>query len=137
MERYFDLNGREKCITAVISAGDHSFRISRVVIAVRVLYSNHIKEMGDLLQRLSKLDAKDADSEEAQRLSAEAEEFAKRKLDLYSKIISLLLEKNGYEYDREWWEENTDELDMRTFIEKCLTKDAPADGSKKKETPER
>ena len=137
MERYFDLNGREKCITAVISVGDHSFRISRVVIAVRVLYSNHIKEMGDLLQRLSKLDAKDADSEEAQRLSAEAEEFAKRKLDLYSKIISLLLEKNGYAYDREWWEENTDELDMRTFIEKCLTKDAPADGSKKKETPER
>ena len=77
------------------------------------------------------------DSEEAQRLSAEAEEFAKRKLDLYSKIIRLLLEKNGYEYDQEWWEENTDELDMRTFIEKCLTKDAQADGSKKKETPER
>ena len=135
MERYFDLNGREKCITAIITIGGQTFRISRVVIAVRVLYSNHIKEMGELLQRLSKLDVENADSEEARRLSAEAEEFAKRKIDLYDRIIRLLLEKNGYEYDQAWWRENTDELDMRTFIEKCLTKDAPDRGDKKKENP--
>lgn len=137
MERYYDLNGREKCITAVITIGKETFRISRVVIAARVLYSNHIKEMGELLQRLSRLESKNADTEEARRLTAEAEEFAKRKLELYGKIIRLLLEKNGYTYDAEWWKENTDELDMRSFIEKCLMKDAPADGNKKKETTAR
>ena len=137
MERYYDLNGREKCVTAVITIGKETFRISRVVIATRVLYSNHIKEMGELLQRLSRLESKNADTEEARRLTAEAEEFAKRKLELYGKIIRLLLEKNGYTYDAEWWKENTDELDMRSFIEKCLMKDAPADGNKKKETTAR
>ncbi len=137
MERYYDLNGREKCITAVITIGEETFRISRVVIAARVLYSNHIKEMGDLLQRLSKLETRDADTEEARRLTAEADEFARRKLELYGKIIRLLLEKNGYTYDAEWWKENTDELDMRSFIEKCLMKDTPADGNKKKETAAR
>lgn len=137
MERYYDLNGREKCITAVITIGEETFRISRVVIAARVLYSNHIKEMGDLLQRLSKLETRDADTEEARRLTAEAEEFARRKLELYGKIIRLILEKNGYTYDAEWWKENTDELDMRSFIEKCLMKDAAADGNKKKGTAAR
>ena len=67
MERYYDLNGREKCVTAVITIGKETFRISRVVIATRVLYSNHIKEMGELLQRLSRLESKNADTEEARR----------------------------------------------------------------------
>ena len=137
MERYYDLSGREKCVTAVIAVGDQTFRISRVVIAARVLYSNHIKEMGDLLQKLSGLSEKDSGSEKAKRLSEEADAFAARKLDTYSSIIRLLLEKNGYSYDRIWWEENTDEMDMRTFIESCLMKDSPAGGDKKKETPAR
>ena len=134
MERYFDISGREKCITAVLEIGGQTFRISRVVIAARVLYSNHIKEMGELLKRLSAAEDKSG-SKDTKKLSEEAEEFARNRLSLYERIIRLLLEKNGYSYDRAWWEENTDELDMRTFIEKCLMKDAPADGNKKKEKP--
>ena len=127
-ERYYDLNGREGCITAIITISDRTFRISRVVIAVRTLYSNHIIEMGDMLKKLSEAD--EDDRETALRLSAEAEEFARKKAGLYEHIITLLLEKNGYEYDKAWWDENTDEADRRLFIERCLMKDS--DGNEKK-----
>lgn len=131
-ERYFDLNGREKCVTAIITVSDREFRISRVVIAARVLYSNHIRKMGELLRRVARL-GDDEDSAEAKALAAEAENFASEKLDAYARIIRLILEKNGYEYSREWWEENTDEMDMRAFIEKCLMKDSPEADKKKEE----
>lgn len=131
-ERYFDLNGRENCVTAIITVSDREFRISRVVIAARVLYSNHIRKMGELLRRVARL-GDDEDSAEAKALAKEAENFASEKLDAYARIIRLILEKNGYEYSREWWEENTDEMDMRAFIEKCLMKDSPEADKKKEE----
>ena len=137
MDRYYDLNGREKCVTAIITISDKTFRISRVVIAVRTLYSNHISEMGKLLERLAAYDKeKDPDGKEEKRITEEAEAFSKEKMALYERCIRLLLEKNGYTYDAAWWDENTDEVDRRSFIEKCLMKDRnTAAGEKKKENP--
>lgn len=131
MEKYYDLNGREKCVTAVITIGNETFSISRVVIAVRTMYSNHIKEMGDLLERLAAMKTTDPESDEAKAFAKTVQEFGIKKLELYERLIRLLLEKNGYSYDKAWWDENTDETDRRTFIEKCLMKDTDEKAKKK------
>ena len=104
------------------------------IIAVRAMYSNHITEMGAMLKKLSALD--DMDQEQARKLGEEAEDFARRKAALYERLIALLLEKNGYSFDKAWWDENTDEIDRRTFIEKCLLKDSGSKQGKKKGKPE-
>ena len=49
MDRIFDLNDRQKCVTAVLKISDKEFRISRVVTGVRVIYSNMLTEMGEQL----------------------------------------------------------------------------------------
>lgn len=124
---YYDLNGRENCNTAVITIADRQFRIDRVVIGARVTYSNHLKRMGMLLEEVGSSD--ENDDESMRKLLGKAEAFQEEKMDVYAKVLRLILNKNGYEYDAAWWEENTDEIDQRTFIEKCMMKD----NAKKKE----
>lgn len=126
---YYDLNGRENCNTAVISIADRQFRIDRVVIGARVIYSNHLKRMGMLLEEVGS--SNENDEEAMRKLIDKAEAFQQEKMDVYAKVLRLILSKNGYEYDAAWWEENTDEIDQRTFIEKCMMKD---NAKKKEET---
>ena len=45
MDRIFDLNDRQKCVTAVLKISDKEFRISRVVTGVRVIYSNMLTDI--------------------------------------------------------------------------------------------
>lgn len=130
MDRVYDLNNRQKSVTAVIRVSDKEFRISRVVTGVRVLYSNLLTEMGERLKEIGAVDSAKASEEELQRLLKSTERFAKEKSDKLDECMELLLTRNGYEYDRQWWERNADEYDIRCFIEACLSKDA--DGSKKK-----
>ena len=113
MEAIYDLNERKGCATAVIRVSDKEFRISRVVTGVRVLYSNMLTEMGAMLREVGSMDPK---------------------LSAMDRCMELLLTRNGYGYDRSWWEDYTDEYDMRSFIEACLSKDAK--GSKKKSAGE-
>ena len=122
MDKYIDLNGREKSITAKIKLSDTTFTIDRVVIAVRVLYSNHLKKMGELFKKVGKLDEKDLKA--LNTLNKAIEDFNEEKEVVYDKILKLLLEKNGYSYDKAWWQENTEEIDIRNFIEECLNKDS-------------
>lgn len=130
MDRIYDLNDRQKCVTAVLKVSDKEFRISRVVTGVRVLYSNMLSEMGEQLKSVGDLETGTATEEEIKIAIAKAEEYSKkRKADLDS-CMDLLLIKNGYEYDRSWWQDNTDEYDVRSFVEACLSKDS--NGSKKK-----
>ena len=128
-ERYYDLNSRENCTAAVIKIADKEFKIDRVVIGARLLYSNHLKRMGKLLKETGDLEEKDEEALKA--LVQKAEDFQIEKMETYDKILALLLSKNGYSYDKAWWEENTDEIDQRTFIERCMMKDSDTD--KKKE----
>lgn len=123
-ERLFDLNDRQKCVTAVIRVSDKEFRISRVVTGVRVLYSNMLTEMGEQLKAVGNIDSKKATQEEIQAALEKADGFErKRKADI-DRCLELILTKNGHEYDRQWWQDNTDEYDVRCFIEACLSKDA-------------
>lgn len=129
MERYFDLNGRENSITAKIKVADKEFKINRVVIAVRVLYSNHLIKMGELFKETGQLDEKNIN--ELDSLNEKINEFNEDKIQTYEKILTLLLEKNGYRYEKQWWNENTDELDIRSFIDSCLSKDVVNNNKKK------
>ena len=130
MDRIFDLNDRQKCVTAVLKISDKEFRISRVVTGVRVIYSNMLTEMGEQLKAVGSLDTKTASKEEIQAAIDKADAFKEKRTADQDRCLELLLVKNGYEFDRTWWEENADEYDVRCFIEACLSKDAS--GSKKK-----
>jgi len=129
MDKYIDLNGREKSITAKIKLSDTTFIIDRVVIAVRVLYSNHLIKMGELFKKVGEI--KEDDQKALKEINISIEEFNEEKEKVYDKILKLLLEKNGYEFNKTWWNENTDELDIRNFIEECLNKDTNTRSKKK------
>lgn len=129
-ERLYDLNDRQKCVTAVIRVSDKEYRISRVVTGVRVLYSNMLTEMGEHLKGVGDLDPEKATREEVQAAIDSADRFEKKRKEDLDRCMDLLLTKNGHVYDRQWWGDNADEYDIRSFIEACLSKDAS--GSKKK-----
>lgn len=134
MEAIYDLNERKGCATAVIRVSDKEFRISRVVTGVRVLYSNMLTDMGAMLREVGSLDPKAATEDELKEALSKADAFKERRLSAMDLCMELLLTRNGYGYDRSWWEDYTDEYDMRSFIEVCLSKDAK--GSKKKSAGE-
>lgn len=124
-ERLYDLNGRENCVTATIKVSDKTFRISRVVTGVRLMYANHLKRMGELLREVSSIDVSTPEGiTDAAQHEAAVDQFMLEKKQTYDDILTLLLTKNGFEYDKAWWEVNTDEYDTRSFIEACLSKDA-------------
>jgi len=141
--RRVNLNEKVRTILE-IEISDRTFRISRVVTGVRQLYAGILTDAGTYMQRVGELQGKldelgDAkDSEEFIRierqlevLTEEVNEFAERKQAELMRCVELLMSKNGYEYDRDWWTENTDETDIKAFIVECLNKDVPS-GSKKK-----
>lgn len=129
-EKFYDLNGRENCVTARIKIGDKEFKISRVVTGARVLYAGYLNEVSQLLKE-SEAANKDRDKAKLNEVIEKVNAFADRKKELFDEVLTLLLEKNGYEYDKDWWLKNTDEMDVNAFIEKAMTKDAT--NSKKKE----
>lgn len=130
MQKYYDLNGREKSVKALVKISDKSFEIDRVVIAARVLYSNLLCKMGNYLKEASQCN--DKTPEEIEVLTKKIETFQQEKMETYNEVIRLLLEKNGYLFDLIWWEKNTDELDIRAFIETCMIKDSENKNLKKK-----
>jgi len=69
--------------------------------------------------------------EEIEAFAVRVDEFHRNKLERLLRILELLLTKNGYEFDREWWIENGDELDYKEFIEAVLLRENT--GLKKKD----
>jgi len=142
MERLIDLNGLPRA-SVTIEIGGKSFQISRVVTGVRQLYGRFLTEAGAMMENVADLNEKiqagkispeglrEADAEIEQR-TAEVERFAAEKLDVLLRCIELLLVKNGYEFDREWWIENGDEMDYQSLIVEALGKDSTP-GQKKTE----
>ena len=141
------VNLNEKVRTVLdLEVADRTFRIVRVVTGVRQLYGELLSDSGRYLGRVAELQAafeevqsageeeQEKLAEQMEKLTREVDEFSVRKMDLIMRCLELLLEKNGYEFSREWWIDNTDEQDMRAFIIEALNKDvAPGAGSKKKE----
>ena len=59
------------------------------------------------------------------------ESFAKEKAERIQNMLSIILDKNGYEFDQEWWEDNARYQDMEAFIFQALKKDEDAAPKKK------
>lgn len=49
--------------------------------------------------------------------------------DMLYEIIQVILEANGHEFDKDWWERHTDAEDQLDFVRICIE---CADGDKKK-----
>ena len=141
-----DLNQKKESVT--LTLGEKKFTIRRVVTGVLQLYGDFARDQGEKLEqigqlqaeqeRLEKIAPEDVTPEElqeldkaSQKLVDEVEEFSKAKIDRLLRMIQLLLEKNGYEYDRQWWIDNGDPSDYQSFIVACINKDVPAGGVKK------
>lgn len=129
-EKLFDLNSRREATVAVVTLGDKTFRIARVVIAARVMYSNYLSTLASLLH----------DAQELNKGAMSAEELEEKYRDKVSnacstlqEIVALILKSNGYEYDAAWWDNNSDIEDLRNFIDSCMSKDNREVKDKKKE----
>ena len=136
MSNVVDLNKAKGRKLVEFSLDGKIFRILRVVTGVRQMYADYIHRQGELMEKADTLDKIEGETDEdyavrVEPITREIEAFAAEKNDLYYRMLELILTKNGHTFDRQWWEENTDEFDQQQFVQICLTKDAP---SQKKKT---
>lgn len=144
-ETFVSLNNAARPVVT-IEVGDRRFTIRRVVTGVRQLWGAFVAEYMSYIERVHEYDREveklktsgQADAlDEIRRLTEEIEiavdGFAARKIDAQLRIIELLLTKNGYEFERQWWIENAEEGDYKDFITTAIEKDMP---SVKKKTVE-
>ena len=114
------------------------FEIKRLVLKAKQLYGEYLVMSGEYLNGINEaqkaMESKDV--EEMKRINAklekDVEEYAYKKADFIEKLLEVILTKNGYTYDREWWEENTDYQIMEQFIFTALKKDDPEKVDNKK-----
>jgi hypothetical protein len=141
--KHVDLNVKPRS-TVEIEIGDKTYKISRVVNGVRIRWIALLEEWIEYLEKSERLiglqqeaekEEKKEATEQIRTLTVEIEEWNKQKIERTLECIRLLLEKNGYEFDRQWWLDNCDDMDYRYFIEEAMKKDAPAGGQKKTESP--
>lgn len=126
-ERVVNLDNNPRPAVTVQISGK-SFTIRRIVTGVRQLWKIFVKETIELLEILDKVrpvtEANDQKieqkTEEMTQLAVRIDEFHESKLERLLRILELLLIKNGYDFDREWWIENGSELDYKEFIEAVL-----------------
>lgn len=131
-----DLDGKDKP-TLEVSLSGKEFKIKRVVSGVYQRYGDFAKESGKALKLVSDLQGKfdegvEGLDEEVIKMTTLTEEIAEMRETMERESITLILEKNGYEMDWEWWMENTDTYDRQAFIVECLNKDHKTGGSGKK-----
>lgn len=137
IESLVNLNVSERPVVT-IDVGDRRFSIRRVVTGVRQLWSAFVAEYMAYIERVQEYDRttrmlrerdKPGAAEEIGKLTDEitaaVDGFAERKIDSQLRIIELLLVKNGYEFDRQWWIENAEESDYKDFIIAAIEKDSP------------
>lgn len=144
-ERTVNLSDKPRAVVT-LQLGGRSFRISRVVTGVRRLYGEFLRETGELLQKAADIArrqeaaagtfADGAATADLVAVSEEIEEAARRRHGDLLRMIELILTRNGYEFDPQWWDENADQADLVAFIVESLNKDAPP-GQKKTEGLER
>jgi hypothetical protein len=114
------------------------FEIKRLVLKAKQLYGEYLVMSGEYLNGINEaqkaMESKDV--EEMKRINAklekDIEDYAYKKADFIEKLLEVILTKNGYTYDREWWEENTDYQIMEKFIFTALKKDDPEKVDNKK-----
>ena len=141
-ERIVDLDNSSRVAVTLQLAGK-SFTIRRIVTGAHRLWLAFVQETVTNLERIDAYQEAVAkmpsDLEEIQKqteeITREIDAFAESKLERLLGIIELLLTKNGYAFDREWWIDNAGEEDYREFITQVMLKDQEP-GTKKNEIAE-
>jgi len=121
-----------------IKLGDKSFKIARITLQIRKIYGEYLIRCGEYMTKLNEVNV-NADTATQSELQAcnviltdLTEKYAIDKAAFIDKMLKLILEKNGYEYSQEWWEENSDYSMMEQFIVKAISKDDTSTTTKKK-----
>jgi hypothetical protein len=119
-----------------LSLSGQSWTIRRVVLATYQLYQLIITSatgaqdrFSELRERLTSGAADDTDiAAMQQQIADEGEE----RQELTYRCIESILTANGYEFDREWWDANSDRHEQHGFIAAALNKDMQGVGTSKK-----
>lgn len=133
-ERFVNLDNNSRTAVILQLAGK-SFTIRRIVTGAHRLWLAFVQETVTNLERVDAYQKAVAempsDLEEIQKqteeITREIDAFAESKLERLLGIIELLLTKNGYAFDREWWIDNAGEEDYREFITQVMLKDQEPD----------
>lgn len=119
-----------------LSISGATYRVRRVVNAVRRIYGQYLERAGKEIENLGalqrRLDDGKATQEDVAAATDRVTEVVLEREEAVMQCIQLILEKNGYEYDRDWWDENTDQYDRQHFVVSALNKDVKPGGGKKK-----
>lgn len=119
--------------------GDKQFKISRLTLQISKLYGEYCILCGEYAKKVNATKLLAEGSEDlggleklSEEMQALVEGFAIEKAEYITKMLSLILEKNGYKYNAKWWEENARYQDMEQFIFYALKKDEDDIAPKKK-----
>src|SRR5512133_2354120 len=120
-----NLDDRNKSVDIVMSG--KTFTISRLTLQLTKLYGEYMIFCGEYAKKMAKISA-DAhkDGSNLEEIAVEQgliiEEYAHKKAELIQQMLRIILEKNGYEFDMDWWENNSRYQDMEMFIFTALKK---------------
>jgi len=139
-ERTINLDNSPRIAVTLQLAGE-SFTIRRIVTGAQQLWSVFVRESAEYLEKIDvyqkaisgKISAKEIE-QRTEEITREVDVFAESKLDRLFGILELLLVKNGYSFERQWWIDNAGEEDYREFIISAMLKDQ--EGIKKNEADE-
>jgi hypothetical protein len=114
-----------------IKLGGKSFIISRLTMRITELYGEYLIFCGEYAKQVNatKLLSDDSsiDLPGLEKLDADmqklVEDFSIGKAERIEEMLKTILEKNGHEFDLEWWHENARYQDMEQFIFQALKKD--------------
>jgi hypothetical protein len=122
-----------------ITVGGKMFKISRITIRGKNLYTQY-RELCEIARikignQKTELDGMTLEEFKVcqERIKENAEELAEDIIDHSFEIIKIILEGNGYEYSREWWEDNVSYENLGAFISSAILKDEEERVSQKKE----
>lgn len=135
MHKIVNLDDERNSITLVVEGKE--FIISRIVLKARQIYGEYLKLSGEYLQLVGKAnDLEGKTAEELEKINAELEkaieDYAIRKAEYLDELLEIILVKNGYDFDLEWWHDNTDYGAIESFVYAALKKDEDGKASKKK-----
>jgi hypothetical protein len=123
-----------------LSLSGQSWTIRRVVLATYQYYQVIIKSATDAQERFSelrdRLTSGAADDTDITAMQQEIVDEAEKRQEMTYRCIESILTANGYEFDREWWDANSDRHEQHGFIAAALNKDmqgVSGGSSKKKE----
>jgi hypothetical protein len=124
--------------SVAIKVEGKEFVISRIVLKARQLYGEYLKLSGEYLNLIaeSQEKANSKDAKELEEVNAKlelaVEDYAFRKAEYIEELLEIILVKNGYDFDIDWWHDNTDYSVMESFVYQALKKDETGAPAKKK-----